>query len=187
MTGSFSARLARLSALALAAASTVGCGDVFGTKDAHHPGDPLGTFHVAAKIGSSTCGDGSLGSTSAWGFDVKLSRDAHQIYWDNGKETLTGTFAADGVTFGFKTGVLMNMRTDTSAKGLPACSVERSDDATGALATGVPVSGFEGTLGYSFAALQGSSCADLLSPPTELFVALPCAMSYALSATRTGD
>jgi hypothetical protein len=177
-------RLPRLAAFALAA---TGCGDVFGTKDAHHPGDPLGTFHVAAKLDTTTCGDGSLGSTPAWEFDVKLSRDAQQIYWNNGQETLTGAVAADGVSFTFKSSLLMNMRTDTSPKNLPACSVARSDDAAGVLAVGTPAPGFSGTLGYSFDQAPGSSCTDLLAPPTELFVALPCAMTYALGATRTGD
>ena len=30
------------------------CGDIFGTKDAHQPGDKLGTYHVAAKRGATS-------------------------------------------------------------------------------------------------------------------------------------
>ena len=57
-----------------------GCADMFGNKDAHQPGEPLGTYHVAAKRGANTCGDGALGNEEAWEFDVKLARGGAQIF-----------------------------------------------------------------------------------------------------------
>ena len=102
-----------------------GCGDIFGTKDAHQPGDELGTFHVAATRGVNTCGDGALGNTATWEFDVKLARGGAEIFWNNGVEQVTGALSADRVSFQFDTAVLMDMRTEEDG-GLPACSVRLS-------------------------------------------------------------
>jgi hypothetical protein len=163
----------------------VGCSDIFGDKDAHQPGDVLGTFHVAAKRGSNTCGEGALGNQAAWEFDVKLARGGAEIFWNNGAEVIDGTIDADEKTFHFDTGVLMNMRT-AEDHGLPACSIERSDRADGVLAaTGTDVASFEGDLVFRFAPSAGSSCEDLVQGGTAILAALPCAIAYEITGTRT--
>jgi hypothetical protein len=162
-----------------------GCADIFGNKDAHQPGDVLGTYHVAAKRGANTCGDGALGNQEAWEFDVKLARGGSQIFWNNGAEIIDGTIDADEKSFHFDTGVLMNMRT-AEDHGLPACSIERTDQADGTLAaTGTDVASFEGKLAFDFAPSAGSSCEDLIQGSTAILAALPCKIVYALTGTRT--
>jgi hypothetical protein len=141
---------------------------------------------VQATETTNTCGEGALGSTATWSFNVKLSSTISQIFWDNGHEVLSGSLDADR-SFSFTSEVLMNMRTESSPSGLPACSIERSDASNGALEGATPVSGFKGTLSYSFAPSAGSSCDDLLVLPAPTFAALPCSMTYDLDATRTGD
>ncbi|MEO5731045.1 MAG: hypothetical protein ABI134_09665 [Byssovorax sp.] len=170
----------------LAGSCLTGCGDdVFGNKDAHQPGEVLGTYHVAAKRGANTCGDGALGNQAAWEFDVKLARGGAQIFWNNGAEIIDGAIDADQKSFHFDTGVLMDMRT-AEDHGLPACSIERSDHAEGTLAaTGTDVASFEGKLAFGFAPSAGSSCDDLVQGSTAILAALPCSIVYAITGTRT--
>ena len=171
--------------LLAAAPCLAACGDIFGTKDAHQPGDKLGTFHVAATRGANTCGDGALGNTADWEFDVKLARGGAEIFWNNGVEEIDGTIDADERTFHFDSGVLMNMRTAES-HGLPACSIKRTDRADGKLAaTGDDVASFKGKLEFGFTPTDGSSCEDLVTGSTAVLAKLPCGILYALEGTRT--
>lgn len=167
--------------------SLAGCGDWTGTSDPHRPGAALGTFHVAATQKMTTCGEGALGSTASWAFDVKLSRGETTLFWDNGAELIPGSLAEDKVTFAFKTGVLVDMR-EGQAGELPPCSIRRVDEASGTLdSAGPTVSSFEGSLSYAFAAepLPMSDCSDLVSGSMAVLAALPCAMTYDLKATLT--
>ncbi len=173
--------------IALLGALSGGCSDAFTQGDAHHPGTPLGTFHVEATLTSSTCGANALGSQTAWAFDVKLARDATHVFWDNGREVIQGSLAADGRSFVFESAVEVDMRAGGSAKGLPPCTIHRSDDAAGELGATEPVDSFEGTLRYGFSPTDGSRCDDLVSGPTAVVLALPCAIDYALQAKRTGS
>jgi hypothetical protein len=171
--------LSRLGLLALAATSTpAGC---FGSKDALHPGTDLGSFQVQGNISTNTCGDGALGEQAAWDFTVRLARDPGHLYWDNGQTVIVGTLAADGVSFGFDTSVIVDMR-DPMQTGLPPCSLSRDDHAQGTLgAATVPTTSFIGQLSYTFTATAGSMCGDLTSGGTAVVSALPCGMSYELS------
>jgi hypothetical protein len=162
-----------------------GCADAFGTSDAHHPGEPLGTFHVTATLTSSTCGEGALGSADAWAFDVKLSRGDGKLLWDNGRELVGGSVSEQGA-FALTSGTEMDMRTDGASKGLAPCSIARRDEASGTLdGTDDDVTGFHGALSYAYAPTPSSSCADLTTAPTLTFAQLPCAITYAMTATRT--
>ena len=174
-----------LSLAVLAGPLLAGCADMFGTRDAHQPGDELGTYHVAATREASTCGEGALGNQAAWEFDVKLARGGAEIFWNNGAEIISGTIDADEQSFHFDTGVLMNMRTAES-HGLPACSIRRTDRAAGKLAaTGDDVASFSGKLAFDFAPTEGSSCADLVTGSTAILASLPCGIVYAIKGTRT--
>jgi hypothetical protein len=167
-----------------ASMTSLGCASAFGNKDAR--GEPLGTFHVDAKEMANSCGEGALGASTAWSFEVKLSRVDQSLLWNNGQEIITGSLAADE-SFAFTSEVLMNMRTDTSAHGLPACSIDRSDAAKGSLQGSASVTGLSGTLSYAFQPTSGSSCDDLLAAPTATFAALPCTMTFAITGARSGD
>ena len=171
--------------LLIALPGLAACGDIFGNKDAHQPGDELGTYHVAATRGDNSCGDGALGNTATWEFDVKLARGGSEIFWNNGAEMIDGTIDADETTFHFTTGVLMNMR-NTAIHGPPPCSIQRTDRADGTLAaTGDDVASFAGKLEFAFAPTDGSSCDDLITGSTAVLAALPCGIRYAITGTRT--
>jgi len=181
--------MARLSALApvfvVFVPLLVGCSDVFGTKDAHQPGDALGTYHVVATRSANTCGDGALGNEATWEFDVKLARGDGEVFWNNGAEIISGTIDADQTSFHFSTGVQINMRADAD-RGLPPCSIARTDQADGKLAaSGDDVASFAGTLAYAFTPTAGSSCDDLSSGSTAVVARLPCQIAYAIVGTRT--
>lgn len=178
--------------LIVAAAASGGCGDMFGDKDAHQPGTALGTFHVAATSTTNDCGQGALGSAASWEFDVKLSRDDGTLFWNNGQELISGALGADGKTFSFGTHVVVDMRTEEQA-GMPPCSVDRADTASGALDTADEnAASFDGSLSYAYSPTQDSLCSDLVAgsdmPGSEpVFAALPCTMAYQLTGTKTGD
>ncbi|MEP7125101.1 MAG: hypothetical protein ABJE95_29495 [Byssovorax sp.] len=172
-------------ALLLALPWLAACDNAFGTKDAHQPGDALGTYHVAATRGANTCGEGALGSTATWDFDVKLARGGAEIFWNNGAEEIDGTIDADATTFHFTTGVLMNMR-NPDVHGPPPCSIRRTDRADGTLsATGDDVASFAGKLEFGFAPTDGSSCDDLITGGAAVLARLPCGLVYAIDGTRT--
>ncbi len=63
----------------------------------------------------------------------------------------------------------------------------RTDTGSGQLSSAAPpVEGFQGTLRYGFQPLAGSDCQPLLAVEGG-FHALPCEMTYAMKAARTGD
>jgi hypothetical protein len=172
--------------LALLPIASIGCGDFFGNRDPHKPGTALGTFHVVGTQVANACGEGALGATSTWEFDVDLARDGDVLFWNNGANIIQGAVSDDGVSFTIEGRVLVDMRTE-AAPG-PPCSVQRHDVARGTLGgAGDDVEGFKGTLFYDFSPTVGSHCDDLV--PGELSVApvfatLPCGMAYDLHATR---
>lgn len=156
-----------------------------GNKDPKIPGDELGTYDVVATLESSTCGPGALGSGDVWEFSVKLSRDGEAIYWLNGAEAISGSVAGDGVTFSFESNVVV--QAIEPGKGQPGCAISRIDSGSGKLSSStLEVSSFTGKLRYGFTPVGGSDCQPLVGVEGG-FHALPCEMSYLLSATRQPD
>jgi hypothetical protein len=143
-------------------------------------------FHVQATETSNSCGQGALGSTPKWEFDVRLSRGESQLFWDTGGEVVPGVIASDGVTFSLQTGVVVDMRTPADG-ALPPCTISRTDTASGVLdGAGTDASSFTGELSYEYTPTAGSSCTDLVISEMPVFAALPCKMAYTLTAQRTG-
>ena len=146
------------------------------------PGDELGSYHVVANLDTSTCGPGALGSSDLWEFDVKLSKDGHDLYWLNGAEAIPGSLASDGVSFAFDSQVVV--QPIAPGKGQAGCSISRVDSGSGTLSSAAaPVDAFEGKLHYGFQALQGSECQPLMGVPGG-FYSLPCEMTYRMTASR---
>ncbi len=160
----------------------------FGDKDAHEPGTALGKFHVDAQQTANTCGEGALGATRSWQFDVELSRGEGAFFWDNGATTIQGVLGDDQVSFSIEGRVVVDMRTGDMPPG-PPCLIERRDRARGRLGNPTDdVARFEATLSYDFAPTPGSLCDDLVVSELSVapvFAALPCGMAYDLSAQRT--
>ncbi|MGK4005504.1 hypothetical protein WMF31_22960 [Sorangium sp. So ce1036] len=169
------------------------CGDFFGDRDAHAPGTALGTFHVVGTQTANTCGEGALGATRSWEFNVELARDAGVLFWDNGASLVPGVLDEDLLSFSVEARVVVDMRTGDMPPG-PPCSVERRDRVRGELGgagRGLDdddVTRFEGRLSFDYAPTAGSRCEDLVVSELSVapvFAALPCTMVYALTATRT--
>ena len=171
-------------AFGVLALGALGCSDIVGGgKDAKVPGEPLGTFHVIATLESSTCGPGALGSTDLWEFDVKLSREARDLYWLNGKEAIPGRIAADGISFAFDTRAAVEAI--PAANGQAGCTIVRSDTANGVLSSpSTDVSSFSGRMRFGYAPSPGSDCLSVVGVDGG-FASLPCEMSYLVDAART--
>ena len=150
--------------------------------DAKIPGELLGDYDVQAQLQESSCGEGALGSSDTWEFDVRLSRQGSAVYWLNGQEAISGGIAADGVSFTINTTVKVPMR--AAAKGRLACNMWRSDLTSGKfLGQGTDIPGFSGTLQFAYAPEANSDCTDLIGVEGG-FAGLPCEMSYVYEAVR---
>ncbi|WP_437930920.1 hypothetical protein WMF37_17360 [Sorangium sp. So ce291] len=164
------------------------CVDAFGDQAAPGPGTALGEFHVVGTQTSNTCGEGALGATRLWEFDVELARDEGALFWDNGAAVIEGVLDEDQMGFSIDGRVVADMRSGDAPPGLP-CSVERRDRARGELGSASDdVRRFEATLSYEFAPTAGSRCEDLVAGELSVapvFAALPCGMAYDLKAKRS--
>lgn len=159
-----------------------GCSGAIADGDGRAFGKDLGTFQVKASLDSSSCGAGALGSPDDWKFDIRLSRDDPELYWNTGAASVVGHIANDGHHFSFQS------RTDVDASPAsedgPGCSITRSDSAEGRLDDpGLDVRHFEGKLVYKYDAQAGSDCSRMVGVPGG-FQELPCTMSYAIEASR---
>ena len=162
------------------------CGGCLGhAQDAHEPGDRLGTYHATGKLVTDSCQAAILGVSSDWQFDVKLSRESHTLYWLNGQEAIPGTIANDGVSFGFQSGVEVSLLAPRGAQQ-PGCVIERTDSASGKLASSstTDVPNFAADMSFSYAVKSGSECAGFVGVEGG-FTDLPCQVSYKLDAKRT--
>lgn len=169
----------RTCVVALAAFPLVGCLNFGKVDDAKIPGDLLGTYSVKGTLTDNDCGQGALGSTDRWNFDVKLSRFHDDLYWINGREVIPGGVASDGVSFGFSTRV--------EGEVTPVCVLSRSDEAKGKLSSDtVDVESFEATLTFTYSATKDSVCDEWIGSP-ESVAGLPCSMHYDLAGTRRGE
>jgi hypothetical protein len=150
----------------------------------HEPGEELGTFSVVAELASSTCGKGALGATDPWKFEIKLARFERELFWRNGREDITGTLEADGVSFRFDTRV--EAEVVPAQRGTKACVISRKDHAEGRLSSpDDDVVSFEGSLDFEFSAVDGSDCSSVIGVPGG-FEKLPCRMTYdPIEGTRT--
>jgi hypothetical protein len=156
--------------------SVVGCGG-------HDPGQELGTYAVTGKLTGGSCGEGALGATDPWKFDIKLSRYERELFWENGRESITGSLSADGVSFVFDTRV--EKEVTPAGKGQPACALSRVDHAEGTLSDpGTDVESFVGTISFEYQLVEGSECPGAIGP-APAFQTLPCDLNYELDAERT--
>ncbi len=179
-------RLARLAvgsgALTLFGASLASC---IGHA-ADGPGEVLGKFHVEAKAKDNECGEGALGMTKTWEYDVELRKTADLLLWDNGKDVVEGRLQDDDRQFSFEITFDVNMRTDQDPAWLPECTITRTDHAQGSLSSGGDdVDGFTGDFTYVFEPTEGSDCTNLYGPNGPLFHVLPCTVKYDVVAKRT--
>jgi len=152
-------------------------------QDAHEPGDRLGTYHASGKLVSDTCQAGVLQVMNDWQFEVKLSRQSDTLYWINGEEAIVGTIAKNGTSFGFQSGVEVTVRPGQGTR--PGCIMVRTDAVSGELSSkDTDVKSVDFDLSYGYSVKSGSECAGFVGV-TDGFAALPCQVSYSMSAKRT--
>ncbi|WP_437819064.1 hypothetical protein [Sorangium sp. So ce1078] len=167
-----------------------GCVEAFGDQAATASGTALGTFHVVGTQTGNTCGEGALGATRLWEFDVELARGDGALFWDNGASVIEGVLDDDEVSFSIEGRVVVDMRAGDGPPG-PPCAVERRDLARGELrGTGDDIARFEARMSYAFTPTAGSRCENLVAGELSVepvFAALPCGMDYDLEARRRAD
>lgn len=153
--------------------------------DRYSPGTPVGTFNVAAKLTTLSCGGSA---PDPWTFDVKVNHDASTVYWIQGGAPISATVDADGhATFAAQT--VTDVRAATAK--VPGCSIARTDSLGVYLIDGstkpttdpAELQTFEGTLSYTFAATEGSDCTTELAASGGSWEALPCTAAYTVKGT----
>jgi hypothetical protein len=155
-------------------------------KDPYNPGTKLGTFHVNAKLRSSTCGK----TPDPWEFDVRLNHDRSVLYWIQGGAPIQGNMDASA-TSELHAQTVYDVRAADEKRKLAVCSVSRDDELNVTLngADAKPVgdfsqtAGFSGGISYTFAPVSGSDCTDQLTDSGGGFDALPCRIEYVLVGT----
>ena len=165
--------------LALAAPGCTG-------KDPTKPGTSIGVFGVEAKLVSTTGGS----VPDPWKFDVRLRHDGATLYWVQGDAPIAAPIDASDHAV-LTSSVVSEMRPANEKTKTAACVMSRADVVDLVLTSpstdvGAATS-FTGSLGYTFAATDGSSCEDQLAESGGDFATIPCSVSYELVATRTGD
>ncbi len=180
----------------LATVAFSGCADVFGQKDPHAPGDPVGVYHLTADVDpASTCAEAAAAAPRPWVFDVTLRRDGQRGYWIASDTPVEGKIDDKGA-IAFHSVSRVTVHGPDKAKELGTCVIVRTDDFSGAL-SGAPdsaagVKSFSGTLKYAYTVEAGSDCRDVVGPPeadrtSPMFSLIPCEVRFAVTATRTGD
>ena len=171
---------ATVAALACFAIAPLACGT-----DPYEPGTALGTFAVNGTLKASSCGAGQ--APNPWSFSVKLSTDPGTLYWIQGSVPVSGTLSAANVASLTSTSSQSSFEGDSS---VALCTIDRTDTLSARLTPDPTLaneySSFTGTLTYAFA--QDSSSTDCSGALTENgggYAALPCTITYSLSATRS--
>lgn len=141
----------------------------------------IGSFHLGLHLLESSCGEGALGLSDSWSFDVKLSHDGTTATWSSGGATVQGDFDEDARTLDFASGVNIDMRADDAPGTKPACTIQRQDRAIFTLDSLSSPKALNGDLTYTFTPASNSNCADLVFGSTPQFTDLPCEMHYKVS------
>jgi hypothetical protein len=145
------------------------------------PGTMLGTYAIVAQSQTNTCG---LAAPNPWTFDVEISQSGTTLYWSwmDGSPLLSNAMSTPSqVTLLASEQVNVD---GTADGGLGPCTMERDDTLQIDLGSGSPPSSFEGTIGYAFSVPSGWNCADQLASAGGQYATIPCAISYAMTATR---
>jgi len=149
--------------------------------DSPLPGHLLGTYKVQAQTQSNACG---LAAPNPWMFDVQVSEEGQTFYWSwlDGTPPLSA-FMTSSTAVSLLASQQANVDS-TADGGQGPCVMERDDTVTVALGSGSPPPTFSGTIGYAFSVADGSTCTDQLAVSGGQYTALPCTITYTMTATR---
>lgn len=136
-------------------------------------GEPLGRFAVQATQSQGDCDATALGAPASFQFEVELSRQASEIFWDG---RASGSLSASG-EFAVSTQVRRQLEEGR-------CQLLRDDAMSGVLFPDVSgYAGFEGTMTYSFSGAGEDECIAVARAAASL-PPLPCTLQYALLGNR---
>jgi hypothetical protein len=154
------------------AALVLGCGSAM-------PGSVLGTYKVVGQSQTNTCG---LGAPNPWTFDVELSLQQQTLYWDwmDGSPLLSGTLSNGQTTIAQSAMV----NADSTDAGLGPCNLQTTSSFQLSLGSGAPPGSFSGTMTYTYTPASGATCTDVLMSSGGMYDALPCTVTYTVSATK---
>lgn len=157
-------------------------------KDPYNPGEPVGAFHVTAKLVANSCGQAS----NPWEFDVRLRHEETTLYWVQGSVPVSGKVDASAHVVLTSTSSDTVRPADTRAAGCVLTRDDKldvilSDAASGAAVDPATTTSFVGTLAYHFGTTSDSDCSDQTTAGGGEFTTLPCDVRYELTAKRTGD
>lgn len=77
----------------------------------------------------------------------------------------------------------MTANVDGTDAGSGPCTMTRGDSVVVALGSGSPPGSFSGTITYDFSAAAGADCADQLTSAGGQYDAIPCTITYSMSAS----
>lgn len=164
--------------------------------------DPLGTFAVVSEMRSNTCGPQVTEVLSRATFDVALALRNGSIFWmPRGASQATGTYNPGTGAFRFVDEQTVVLAQPDARRGITGCALIRADVIEGVVdwssgdggvddvptfgqdASAAPrARGFRGTETVVWGATPGSDCGGVLGAQRGQFTALPCELTYALSA-----
>jgi len=143
------------------------------------PGTPLGTYTIQAAISQNTCGAGT-GAPDPWTFDVELSREPDQLHWRQKGVILSGSL--DDAR---QAKITSTQRGQVGNDGKANCSMERTDTVLVTLGQEDPPT-LSGTISFSFKSDGSAACEGQLLANGGIYTALPCQLTYAMTAHSRG-
>lgn len=163
--------------LLVCALSAPGC-SALNNQNGRELGDDLGTFSVEANETDNSCGPDVLGAEPSFDFEVELSSDAREIFWNNQS---SGTLDQKN-RFELRASVVVEGE-DLGTQ--PTCRIERRDRIWGTLRDSDDgIDGFTGWMTYEFRAAFEAICDELDREQAGVPV-LPCQMRYELAGERS--
>lgn len=184
----------RTSAALLSALLLSGCNEAT-------EGERLGTFTVRATRTQNGCGAQMGAKLPSAEFDVTLSVQRGVLRWSpDGASSAMGTFDVFGRTF------RLSLETDIVARAAdrrieyPGCVLRRNDVIEGVVSSapngadggasqgvdaGSTVTGFRATETIAYG-VAGGDCRPLVGAAEGQVLALPCVVTYDMTATRSG-
>lgn len=171
------------------------------------PSVGLGRFHVVATRGANTCGAQALALQATVEFDVELKVGEGTIRWTpSGADSATGSWSASLRAFRVMQESDIVAWAADRRTGRAGCTIRRADvvegsvtfdDADASVASDASAQGdggaapvarsFTATETIVYGATPGSDCAAAVGAGDGQFNAMPCNVTYTLTARRTGD
>ena len=159
------------------------CGD--GEHDGKTPGEPIGRFAMTGTLERDECQAPVIGVVDPWEFELRLSRLAHDLYWLNGREAVSGELSSNKRSFQFDTQV--DTVIERPRTGRPGCTLARRDIASGSLRPDADnATAIDGEISFVYDVRSGSDCSGIVGVSGG-FARLPCRVDFDLTGDRLAE